>query len=334
MKTHFAAFAISLLLLASAALAQPVAPSSWTQLAPMPDSQVEAGSALLNGKIYVMGGWHDESEPWARTRVYDIATNVWSEGVPTPTPIHHNGVVALDGKIWLLGGFTGKFGQREPVSNVWVFDPASGKWDARAPMPSPRGAGVAAAIGGLIYVAGGEHRRPAGVPVPKGAHPVYEPIADLVSYDPKTDAWKTLPPMNVARDHAVGGAMNGKLYVIGGRDRPVYDLTANEAFDPARSAWTSLAPMPTGRSGGNGAALDGKFFVFGGEGYAGAPSGVFPQVEAYNAASNSWIAYANMPLPRHSLATVAYQGKLYLPGGSVKRGGSDITGMTDAFEPK
>jgi hypothetical protein len=36
----------------------------------------------------------------------------------------------------------------------------------------------------LIYVAGGEHRRPAGVPVPKGAHPIYEPLADLLDDTP------------------------------------------------------------------------------------------------------------------------------------------------------
>jgi N-acetylneuraminic acid mutarotase len=140
--------------------------------------------------------------------------------------------------------------------------------------------------------------------------------------------------MKVARDHAVGGAMGGKLYVIGGRDRPVYDLTEIEEFDPATGQWTTRAPMPSGRSGGAGAALGGKFYVFGGEGNNGVPTGIFPQTEAFDPATNAWTKFADMPLPRHSQVAIASGGKIYLPGGAVKRGGSDITGKGDAFEPK
>jgi hypothetical protein len=326
--------ALALGLAVQVAGAQAQALSTWTSLAPLPQPQVEAGAALLDGRIYILGGWRDESAPWARTQVSDIAKNIWSEGVPSPVALHHNGVVAMEGKIWLVGGFTGKFGERAPVANTWVFDPANGSWSERAPMPSPRGAAVTAAVGGLIYVAGGEHRRPAGVPVPKGAHPIYEPLADLLVYDPKSDVWKSLPPMKVARDHAVGGELNGKLYVVGGRDRPVYDLDVVEEFDPLTGAWTTRAPMPSGRSGGNGASSGGRFFVFGGEGNNAVASGIFPQTEAYDPVADRWTKYADMPLPRHSLATIAHGGRLYLPSGATKRGGSEITPLFDAFEPK
>jgi N-acetylneuraminic acid mutarotase len=326
------AFFLGFSMIATATSAQ--SPSTWTSLSPLPEPQVEAGAALLDGRIYIIGGWRDEAGPWNKTQVYDTAKNTWSEGVPAPEAVHHNGVVALDGKLWLVGGFKRKFGDREPIANLWVFDPSVGVWQERAPMPSPRGAAVTAAVGGLIYVAGGERRRPPGVPVPKGAHPVYEPIADLLAYDPKTAAWTSLPPMKTARDHAVGGEMNGRLYVIGGRDRPVYDLNVIEEFNPPAGSWTTRAPMPSGRSGGNGAASGGKFFVFGGEGNNAVASGIFPQAEAYDPVADRWTQYADMPLPRHSLATVAHGGRLYLPSGAVKRGGVDITPLFDAFEPR
>ena len=194
---------------------------------------------------------------------------------------------------------------------------------------------MAGAIDGVIYVAGGERRRaPGSPPGPPGSNATYEPIRDLIAYDIAKNAWTTLPSMKVARDHAVGGAMNGKLYVIGGRDRPVYDITANEEFDPKAGAWSDKAPIPSGRSGGNGAPLDGRFYVFGGEGNKASPLGIYDEAEAYDGATNAWIKFAPMQLPRHSLATIGYGKRLYLPGGALKAGGSDVTGKTDAFEPK
>ena len=328
--------ALALSLAIAPALAQTsVAPSTWSDIAPMPQAQVEAGAALLDGRIFVMGGWANESAPWAETQVYDPAGNSWSVGVPMPEAIHHHGVVAVGGKIYVIGGFGKKFSEREPLASVRIFDPATKTWTRGADMPSPRGSGVAAAIGTTIYYAGGERRRAPGSPPPKQAsHPVYEPVTDLAAYDTVTNTWKTLAPMKVARDHAVGGALGGRLYVIGGRDRPVYDLTDIEEFDPATAQWTTRTPMPSGRSGGAGAALGGKFYVFGGEGNNVVPSGIFPQAEAFDPVTNAWTKFADMTLPRHSQVAVAAGGKIYIPGGAVKRGGSDITGKGDAFEPR
>ena len=36
-------------------------------------------------------------------------------------------------------------------------------------------------------------------------------------YDPATNTWTNKSPMNVARNHAFAGVVNGKIYVIGGR---------------------------------------------------------------------------------------------------------------------
>ncbi len=321
---------------ASAALAQsPTGKGTWSDLATMPSIQVESGATLLDGKIYMFGGWKDEGAPFKLVQIYDIAKNSWSDGPPMPEAVHHEGVVTTGGKIYIVGGFTEPFPKREPTDHVWAFDPATGKWERRAPLPSPRGAGVAAALNGLIYYAGGEHRRaPGGPPAPPGAPAAYEPVADLTVYDPATDVWKALAPMKVRRDHAYGGALNGHFVVMGGRDRPVYNLDANEDFDPASGAWTQRAPMPTGRSGGYGATLNARFFAFGGEGNPAVPSGVYPQVEAFDPATNSWTKYADMPLPRHSLVALAQGRKIYLPGGATKRGGGEVTDKASVFEPE
>jgi N-acetylneuraminic acid mutarotase len=324
--------------LLAAAQAQPgtsLAKGLWTKLAPMLHPQNEAATVVVGDRVYVMGGFTLGTDgPIDRVQIYDTANNAWSEGPPLPDPVHHHGAVLVGGKIYVVGGFHEPFPKREPIDLTWVFDPSTNHWDRRAPLPSPRGAMMVAAIGDLIYAIGGEHRRPAGAPVPKGAPPAYEPIADFAVYDPSADHWATLPPMKVARDHAYAGVINGRLYVVGGRDRPKYDIATVEEFDPDIGTWTERAPMPTGRSGGNAVVLGGRLYVFGGEGNDASPIGLFDQVEAFDPAANSWTRFEPIPLPRHSLAAAAVGQRIYLPGGSTARGGGpNITDYVDAFEP-
>src|SRR5438034_161187 len=47
----------------AAALAAPLA-ETWTTLAPMPQQQQEAAVAVLDGRIYVMGGFSDDPQPF------------------------------------------------------------------------------------------------------------------------------------------------------------------------------------------------------------------------------------------------------------------------------
>ena len=309
-------------------------PGSWFKLAPMLQKQNESATAVLGGNIYVIGGFGSNSEdPIARVQVYDAAKDSWSEGTPLPEALHHAGAAVVGGKIYLVGGFHNPFGKRDPIDHVWMYDPASKAWTARAPLPSPRGALVVAAIGDKIYAASGEQLRPAGKPVPQGAAPNTEPVADLTVYDPKTNAWQKLAPMKIARDHAYVAAVGGKLYVVGGRDRPKYDIVALEVFDPATGSWSDKAPMLTGRSGGNASVLDGKIYVFGGEGNPNNPLGIYSEVEAYDTQTDSWQKLGPMPLPRHSLAAATFGKRIVLPGGAPSRGGSQILDYVDAFQP-
>lgn len=317
------------------AATSPSGNETWTTLASMPTPQCEGGTAVLNGRIYVMGGWKDEPQPYQLVQIYDIAANKWGEGVPLPEPVHHEGVAVVGGKIYVVGGFQQVFPQREPTDHVWEFDPATNKWTARAPLPSPRGALIVAAIGNLIYAAGGEHRRPPGSPPGSpGAPAAYEPVADLTVYDPQTNEWRSLPPMQVRRDHAYGAVVDGRLYVAGGRDRPKYDITALEEFDPSSNTWTERAAMPTGRSGGNGAVLGGQFYTFGGEGNKASPLGIYDEVEAYNPATDKWTQFEPMAHPRHSISAAAVGSRIYISGGVPHAGGAGVLSLVEAFQPR
>lgn len=307
--------------------------SSWIDLPSMPSAQCEAATVVVNDKLYLLGGWSDQTSPFALVQIYDGKSKSWSQGTPLPEPVHHAGVAAVDGKIYLVGGFIGPFPQREPVDHVWRFDPATRVWTALAPLPSPRGALIVGAIDGRLYAAGGEHHRPEGAAVPPGAPAAYEPVADLAVYDPAKNEWQALPPMRVRRDHAYGAVIEGRLYVAGGRDRPKYDIAAVEEFDPTTGAWRARAPMPTGRSGGSGAVLDDRFFTFGGEGNKESPIGIYDQVESYDPEKDAWTGFSPMKHPRHSTSAAAVEDRILIAGGVPRAGGDGAVAIMDAMRP-
>jgi N-acetylneuraminic acid mutarotase len=302
---------------------------TWTVLAALPEPRLEGGAVALNGRIYVIGGYNSASsqgtQPDGAVYVYDLATNRWSSGTPLPEMLHHMGVAVLNGKIYSVGGERNNFFARSAVDSVWEYDPATDRWQSRAPMPTPRGAMAVAVLDGRLYAIGGERQR--------GARPGYDPLDEVAAYDPQTDTWEMLAPMRFPREHLMAGAANGRVYAIGGRYRPAYTLPFVEEYDPTTRTWTERDPMPTGRSGGTAAVVDNVIYVFGGEGDLENPDGVFPQVEAFDPAANAWLQLERMPMPRHSMPAVAIGNRIYLPGGNTRLGGHpDGPGSTAYFD--
>ena len=111
--------------------ASPAAPASntWETRAPMPTPRGAAASAVLNNKIYVMGGWTTQDS--AVVEVYDPATNTWSTKAPMPTPRNNLAATALNGKIYAIGGWSGTAN----TNVVEVYDPTSNTWSSAAPLP-------------------------------------------------------------------------------------------------------------------------------------------------------------------------------------------------------
>jgi N-acetylneuraminic acid mutarotase len=105
-------------------------------------------------------------------------------------------------------------------------------------MPSKRGSAVAAVVNGKIYVIGGAAIHPgSSEPSLQPAKP-HRSVGTVEEYDPKTNSWAQRSSMPTARNHAAIGAVNNKIYVIGGRLGSAFIFTASntnvvEEYDPA-----------------------------------------------------------------------------------------------------
>lgn len=324
---------IASLVFCSAALAQmPINP--WKKAAPFPQPDEELYGAAVNGKMYVMGGW-DEGKAAGLNYEYDPATDKWTQKRGMPRSAHHAAIATANGKLYVIGGFvppkdtqipTG--GAWEPIADTWEYDPAADSWKSLAPVPTKRGAAVAVEVAGKIYVIGG------ATTVAGSKDPYFTffgPSLVLTTnevLDPATNKWESRRPMSVARNHAYASAVNGKIYVIGGRTGHAFILSATntdvvEEYSPVNDMWSAPKErMPTPRSGGAWGTDGRRIYVAGGEVTTKELVGAFRAVEAYEPATNSWISLPPMPMPRHGIAGAVIGNEFHLVSGMIQSAGA------------
>lgn len=335
-------FAAVLLSFVCAGMAQA---QKWVKLAPFPEPAEELVGAAAGGKLYVFLGIAPGWKPIGMVYEYDPATDKWTKKKPMPLLSHHVAFTEYRGKIYVFGGF--KYPDSGPaawvpIDNAWEYDPATDTWKALAPLPTKRGSPVAVAVGDKIYVIGGANTPP-GAKDP-GVHPrrPHRSVGTVEEYDPATNTWRERASMPTPRNHATAGAVNGKIYVIGGRVGGAFissgssNIDVVEEYDPATDSWGApRAKMPSARSAMASGVFGGRIYVSGGEGQDAQRMWTFRSLEAYDPATNTWTPLPSMPVPRHGLAGAVVGNRLHMVSGDVQSAGTGVqvhTESHDAFE--
>ncbi|MFP6664719.1 MAG: kelch repeat-containing protein [Deltaproteobacteria bacterium] len=296
--------------------------AGWQTLAPLAGgARQEHPTLAFAGEIWIFGGFSGSGQVLDSVAAYDPLRGSWrSDIAPLPVPMHHANVAAVAGKIYVTGflravGFAAD-------GRVFEYDPGEDTWTEKSSMPAgtQRGASAVAAIGGRIYVAGG---------LRNGTQ------ADFSVYDPAADSWEILTDVPSALEHAAVGAVDGVLYLLGGRDGGITGVSAAvHAYDTASGEWALRADIPTPRGGVAGAVLGGRIYVLGGEGNPAPGSrGVFDDVEVYDPVSNTWEVLAPMPFPRHGMGAAGLFGQIFVPGGADQQAFGAVD-TVDALTPE
>jgi N-acetylneuraminic acid mutarotase len=337
---------VSLCLTLGLASLSALAQGSWKPGAPIPQGANEVIGANVGGYVLVYGGQDPANKPMGLFWKFDPAANQWTQLPSNPVPVHHGAAAAIGHKFYVFGGFrlpdTGKVGWY-PENKAWVFDMDKGTWSALPPMPTPRGALAAVAVGKKIYVSGGA-KIPAGMSLPdglSGGGPV-ELLGTLEMFDTESNTWKQMKPMSLPRNHHSVAYADGRIYAVGGRVGSCFsngwssNVSMNEAYEVATDTWTTRLPMPTARSGTGAEALDGKIHVLGGEGWVEEFGGVFRAHEAYDPKTNSWAKLPRMLTPRHGFATAQIGRRIYAVSGVNNAGGAgtlSVVMVNEIYEP-
>ncbi len=179
--------------------------------ASMPGACWACASAVVNGKLYIIG---DENNS-GNTYEYDPVNNQWSVKATLPVGRGWAAGAGAQGRVYVFGGSDAS---GNTLSDCWEFDPVNNTWTQKAAMPGPRIYHTAVAYNDtLIFVLGGS---------PDGAA-----YADSVvyCYNVLANTWSAGAPMPSARGWLMANQVGGAIYASFGSDAqtPTF-LTVNE----------------------------------------------------------------------------------------------------------
>jgi N-acetylneuraminic acid mutarotase len=231
-------------------------------------------------------------------------------------------VADLGGRVYVIGGYPPG---RIPSDVVQVYDPATNNWTLGPATPVPLHHSHAVAVGGRLFLIGGEFDG-AGT----GRPSVY--LSTVYELDAAAGAWLPRAPMPTARSGGGVGVIDGKIYVAGGRPPRGHDFAV---YDPARDQWTVLPMMPTARNHLGVDAIGGKLYVAGGRFDAGVGGPMTAVLEVFDPASGAWTGAAPMPAARAGVTSIAAFGCLYVIAGEGNNANPHgIFDQTEAYDPR
>jgi DNA-binding CsgD family transcriptional regulator len=220
--------------------------------------------------------------------------SIWISSTVMQIPRTDFGLASYGRRLYVIGGRTAA-GVSEVVER---YDPDSETWTQLSSKPTPVSDVQVEAIGGKLYVAGGE--------LESGD------VSDVFEvYDPSLDKWDRLEDMPEPRSQYASATLNGKLYLFGGWDGSAY---CDEVwiFDPDEGAWDSGTPMPEPRGRMGIAVVENEVHLIGGRDN----DGVLTVHRAYDQTRDRtglqpWNTLAPLPAPAEDLVTTPVIGDMY-----------------------
>lgn len=207
-------------------------------------------------------------------------------------------------------------------------------WRGGAPLPEATERAAAVAVGGKIYLIGGQTAADDTCNLGGAGGPCAPPpnaYRDVYEFDPIANTWQARAALPVGLQTPHAHALGNKIYVV--EDNIIWNdqqphLGVFE-YDPVADTWTSKAPRPTWRRSIVTAAVGGKIYVLGG---IGTPDNQPPpssswtgeyksHVEIYDPVTNTWSAGQAAPTPFMGDVSCAVGDKIYVLG-STNAGGA------------
>ena len=279
---------------------------TWSTIASLMYPHISGNAVTIGSKLYALGGYWPSTEFGANFaicpgEVYDVEvpewgwqpiTHVdafWMDTAANDLPSTYAADVALMGKIIHMGGGGGWEGtslnafsytdaNKDEAATIQTkfyigdfvdhaADSPSG-WSQAAPMDISRQRLGAAALGGKIYACG-------GCLATNSQWGYGHATATCEVYDPTTNVWSPIAPMDISRIALGVAALGGKLYAVGGRNNVGLDWPAagggsahvhksGEVYDPITNIWSPIADMHFSRYAHSMSALGRYIYVVGG----------------------------------------------------------------------
>ena len=175
-------------------------------------SELRESAAVLDGKIHVVGGEYGRPIGLlSMVRSWDGTS--WSDLQDYPHPIGNHSVTATDGKLYVTGGSGGS----ETLAETWIYQPATDSWLQGPNLNIPRQEHTSVAVGNKLFVIGGRSSQNGWVAM--------DSVEMLNLLNPET-GWQLLEESSInPPGHWLSSVVfDGRIYLIGGQDRPYSPL--------------------------------------------------------------------------------------------------------------
>ena len=229
-----------------------------------------------------------------RTLCYLPAQNKWYDMARKTKSTSYCQMSAAHGKLYT---------RPIPDQPMERFDPVINSWAplmCYSSVMSHRGVAVVN-FQGFLYVIGGEEDE--------------EAVNSVHKYNPDTNLWQEVAPMNVSRAGVCAVADKETMYAIGGfaNSEP---LDVAERFDAKMNSWCRIASTLEKKTLPSGAFLNARVFLFGGVTRPQSSDSVHvsSSIEMYDPTSNMWTAIQNTSLPTRFFSVTSFKGNVYVIG--------------------
>jgi len=190
--------------------------NTYSQFQSLPGSLYGCAAAVLDGHIYVTGGYH--SGIISNVIRYNIQTNRRENVSSMHTPRREHQLVELGGRLYAIGGYQ--------TNTVEAYNATTDRWVTVTSTKNQHYYFGATAHEGKLYV------------LSKNGFEVYSPA---------TDEWDTLtPPNNYEGSSLV--SMNGKLWALGGGN-PSDNIASKsvQSYKKKKKKWSEHSEMNIAR---------------------------------------------------------------------------------------
>lgn len=277
---------------------------TWASTTAPPISFSETTSLVLNGRIYLFGGFNGAFVP--QKNVYSFNGTSWTTHANSTKAFTHTGHAAISDTVaWFAGGYIGNgSGQIFGTSEVLTYDAATDSWGTAPALPAARAGGNLVKIDRTVYYFGGEN---------------FNRTADTANMwaldlDNQNAGWVTKTSMPMARNHASALEVDGKIYVLGGQTGFDNGLVAHDdiqIYDPVANTWSvPTQKLPGNRSHTAQSAFytHGRIVMLTGESAHNVPVNTVWSIDPTTLTTTS---LNNFPDSRFSVAAAIFNDKLY-----------------------
>jgi len=278
----------------------------WRRAADLPEPLTHGNAVVVSDTgVWLVGGFlGDHPGPTvSSTWRYRVRDDQWIAGPPLPAARGGGAVGLLGDTLHYVGGWMPDRSTDSP--DHWRLAPGATSWEARAPLPRPRGHLSLTTIDGKLYALGGNHGHD---PAPVDVRLVHE-------YDPATDSWREMPGLALPRSHAEPGTIGwrDRVILVGGRNNGVAPPNIGDVigWEPVTGRTRFELALPIALLAPT-AVIAGDTLVVG----AGAPNGNDPTNRLIWRVplAGTWLRFPAMPLPLSEVSAGAIGDRLFVIG--------------------